>query len=255
MVNAILRRFELMSLNNSELPSGYKRLEFIQFSHNSYIDTKYIPNKKTQIKTNFMCIGIVYNGQYIFGGGEHFIEIYVSGTDVCMVYRVNTSGLAAFKAYSKELYEIEFNKRNWRCKCGDKYDTTATDSRTMNVDRTNSSIYLNKLNRSQTWTPNIGVYRLYKFSIYESETDEWGEVIRDYIPARRKSDNAVGLYETVEGKFYTSANSDVIYGSDETIPSTLEYVEEYDEEETTNDELIDGYTVLPDGTTYHKTTE
>ena len=41
--------------------------------------------------------------------------------------------------------------------------------------------------------------RIYSFKIYES-----GKLVRNYIPCYKKSDNTIGLYETMEGKFYTN---------------------------------------------------
>lgn len=42
---------------------------------------------------------------------------------------------------------------------------------------------------------------IYTFKIYEGNT-----LVRDYVPCYRNSDNKLGMYETVQGKFYTEAS-------------------------------------------------
>lgn len=43
---------------------------------------------------------------------------------------------------------------------------------------------------------------LYSFQIYNNDS-----LVLDFIPCKRKSDNKPGLYDTVEGKFYTNQNT------------------------------------------------
>ena len=52
--------------------------------------------------------------------------------------------------------------------------------------------------------------RLYSFSILEN-----GESIRNFIPAKRNKDNVIGMYDVIEGKFYTNAGTGTFTAGDE----------------------------------------
>ena len=228
MVNAILRRFELMSLSNSELPIGYKRLEYIYNPSSAYIDT----------------------GLYINHSVAASIELKVSPSS-------NTAWVGA-NAY----LQMQFSRNS----VGNGQSSLALSDGDIVRGVWKSPYYNLSVNNgaviTRDWssfskTTLLTLFYLENFSsanqkIYYCKVWINGELARDFIPVRRRSDGKVGLLDRVENKFYTSPNGANFYGSDETIPSTLEYIEE---EETTNDELIDGFTVLPDGTTKEETTE
>lgn len=51
--------------------------------------------------------------------------------------------------------------------------------------------------------PTTGYFTMKYFKIYDD-----GELIRDFVPCYRKPANEVGLYDLVEGKFYTNMGTD-----------------------------------------------
>ncbi len=53
-----------------------------------------------------------------------------------------------------------------------------------------------------TANSNYAKHILYSFKVYRS-----GELIHDYVPAKRSSDSKIGLYDAVTGDFFTNANS------------------------------------------------
>ena len=44
--------------------------------------------------------------------------------------------------------------------------------------------------------------QLYTFKIYDNDV-----LVRDFMPCYRKSDNEIGLFDSVNGKFYTNKGS------------------------------------------------
>lgn len=51
--------------------------------------------------------------------------------------------------------------------------------------------------------------KLYAFTIADNDT-----LVRNFIPAKRNSDNAIGMYDTVTGTFYTnSGTGDFVAGA------------------------------------------
>ncbi len=46
-----------------------------------------------------------------------------------------------------------------------------------------------------------------KYKLFSCKLSKNGEIVRDFIPCIRKSDNEVGLYDLIEGVFYTNQGS------------------------------------------------
>lgn len=55
----------------------------------------------------------------------------------------------------------------------------------------------------------------YQIKCYYARYIDNGELVRDFIPCRRKSDNKVGMYDSVTGEFFTSVSTNNFIGSDE----------------------------------------
>lgn len=65
---------------------------------------------------------------------------------------------------------------------------------------------VNTANSTGTFAPLI----VYSVQIYDS-----GTLVRNYIPAKRNNDNSVGMYETIENKFYQNSGSGSFIGGPE----------------------------------------
>jgi len=75
-------------------------------------------------------------------------------------------------------------------------DTTLTKSA---LGNNNQSILLFAASYRNDTPYGYGACKLYECKIYDSDT-----LIRDFIPARRKSDNVLGLYDNIEHRFFTN---------------------------------------------------
>jgi hypothetical protein len=67
-----------------------------------------------------------------------------------------------------------------------------------------------------------------KYKLFSCKLSKNGEIVRDFIPCIRKSDNEVGLYDLIEGVFYTNQGTGEFKYSINGIPSDykeLEYIE------------------------------
>lgn len=205
MVNAILRRFELMSLNNSELPSGYKRLEFIASANGAYIDSGLFGSNTLDFE--MVAYSDLTSIQAFFGnrvreGQQCYLLLYDKGNNFYQ-FDVDTSS----QHFSKTNNVVASKKGNVLT----LNDVSVTQK--MNTFTTAQHIYILGLNNNGGVKFNAKGIRIYSLKFSEN-----GTLIRDYIPARRLSDNKVGMYDKVEGKFYTSAHDGYEFkGSDEYI--------------------------------------
>jgi hypothetical protein len=245
MINAILRRFELMSLSNSELPSGYKKLEFIYNPNQAYIDTGVDGGHFNKTYCKFMMVQIVPDWSFIWGC--RFKDINArslaiqKGTSKFWMHQSNVDKVSNIDAAVDIMYEADYNNGIYTIN-GQTETFAPTDVFTNTYNCVLFGINDTNSISDYSWR-RFARMKCYSFKIWDN-----GKLIRDFIPARQLSDDKVGMYDKVEGKFYSSAHEGYEFqGSDETL--TTEYIEE---ETTSEDELIDGFTVLPDGTTYHK---
>lgn len=84
---------------------------------------------------------------------------------------------------------------------------------------------------SNSATQYISAMRLYSFQIYD-----YGKLVRDFIPVKRNTDNVVGLYDKLNGNFYTNK------GTGNFIAGRELYLDEYtclDYIESTGTQYID----------------
>ena len=80
-----------------------------------------------------------------------------------------------------------------------KYHTTSTFVSTNNF-------YIAAANVGDASFSRPGIMRIWYFKIWDVTNP--GELLRDFIPCRRNSDGAVGLYDNVEGRFYPNSSGE-----------------------------------------------
>jgi hypothetical protein len=231
MINAILRRFELMSLSNSELPSGYKKLKFIYNPNQAYIDTGVDGGHFNKTYIKFILVSVLPTWDSIWGCRQRYDQL-ARGLHIYqpkMLFHLNhnsTDLTSTIPCSVDTLYEVTYNNGTFNINDDIVTYPAATFSNNykcllfgMNdVDGVSDSNY-----------KRFARMKCYSFKMWQDET-----MVRDFVPARQLSDNKVGMYDKVEGKFYSSAHEGYEFqGSDETL--TTEYIEE----ETTSDKITE----------------
>lgn len=177
------------------LPSGYKRLEYIQSSSDQYIDTGFKPNQDTRVVARLSFDAITSGtSSYVFGAG-------VSSRD--WMYELSSgSGQLRFTYGSNEMlatfppakpFTVDFNKN---------VITVDDTAHTMSAATFTGtySMYIFDTNRGKAYreVPNV---TLYSFWIYDN-----GTLVRDFIPCKNSS-GTIGLWDDVNHVFYQNAGS------------------------------------------------
>ena len=191
-----------------KLPSGYTELEYIQSSGTQYIDTGFKPNQDTRVVTKFDMIQTDTAWRKLWGSGSGSYNLDFAlwndgTTKLQSYYGTKTNSAVPITSMSlnvdanKNIWEysgetITFDKNNFTC---------AYSMYIFNVNKDNSSAYL------------PGMMKLYFFKIYNNEV-----LVRDFIPCKNPS-GAIGLYDTVNNKFYQNVGSGTFIAGPE-IPST-----------------------------------
>ena len=188
----------------SDVPEGYTQLEYIESSKTQYIDTGFKPNQNTKAEIKYQtpdtkshCIAgcdtrwktkgfSFYPSDAEFGNAAQGSSLPRTGQitidilDKGVVYRDGT--------------------RRW-----------ASTSQTFSCDW---NFYIFAQNRNGTFNEPISE-KVYYCKIWDN-----GTLVRDFIPARRNSDNAIGMYDLANSSFYANAGSDAFAAGAE-IPQTV----------------------------------
>lgn len=180
------------------LPDGYTELEYIESSGTQYIDTLYKPNGQTYVEMDAKIIAV---GSYptLFGtrnNNSDYFWLYNSG---------NGSESTVFTITVKEkkltVRAPQFDRMTFSIGGGYGYaGSSSTEADTSGLDCP-YNLYLLSVNRNDVPNYNASA-RLYSTSITEGETP-----IRNFVPCKRDSDGAVGLYDTIGQSFYGNSGT------------------------------------------------
>lgn len=198
-----------MSLKESDarLPSAYQEVEYIASSGTQYIDSNYIPtaNTKTQVTCTFTKKGSNYmgitgyetNGRNTFGINNNGYSYF---------------GVANLNNFDGNSVDVMSQKLTWEIDNPNKTYTNSIYSGSWSATYTNSqSLHFyffvrcdieNGAMIPQNTEIGYGWLQLYEAKFYESNV-----LTAHYIPCYRKLDNEVGLYDLVNGEFYTNEGS------------------------------------------------
>ena len=177
------------------LPSGYRKLEYIQSSGTQYIDTGFKPNQDTRVVTK-ISFNVLTSGtsSYAFGaansGSSGLFEISTGNN----LIRLGYGGTAVTQTFpSTKPFTIDFNKNVVTINGAAYTLTAATFTGTY-------SMYICDTNRGKAYRA-IPAVTVYSFQIYDN-----GTLVRDFIPCKNAS-GVVGMWDDVNNTFYSNAGS------------------------------------------------
>lgn len=184
----------------SRLPQGYQEVEYIESSGTQYIDTGYKPTSNN--------LRIACEFEYT---ADHSASS-VFGSESSGKYSIVPWGAPKFYVGSSIQLLEQTTALNTKYAL-DAHANAGTFTVSLN-GKTNSASYSGSI----LTTVNMGIFcdiiagvandfcsmKLYAMYIYDN-----GNLVRDFVPCYRKSDNVAGLYDLVNNVFYTNAGSGV----------------------------------------------
>lgn len=195
------------------LPAGYTRLEYIEGTGTQYIDTGYFPCELTRVVTAITpTSGNSTNG--VFGGRTDNNVSTFSLWCINGVYRTDFDGASHVTTTVSVSGRIEVDKDRGTTKLGSK-----TFTQTGKGFRSANSMHVFAVNPDKNG-PRCFRGRIETFSIYES-----GLLEHELVPARRDSDGAVGMYDTVAGSFLANSGSGAFKAGPEVASATVDGAE------------------------------
>ena len=179
------------------LPSGYKKLEYIQSSGTQYIDTGFKPNQNTRVVVDAKPLSVTQNQLWcIFGVRTSvFFELYKASTrNMRLTFLYGSTYTQWFDSldYTKR-HTFEINK-----------NTATVDGTTLTYSaQTFQQAYPLFLFASNNTgkAEGIAAAELYSAKVYDN-----GTLIRDFIPCKNAS-GVIGLWDDVNSVFYQNAGS------------------------------------------------
>lgn len=209
----------MLQLGN--LPSAYQRLEYIVQTNRAYIDTGVVSSNHIAIFYDFMLINAEVGSNIIsspygwnaennwtaersFGVGignnpYEYRVAYGSGRHHYIDKNVPLWGVGDMYGTSwklKQRYNISLNANHDFCINGEKI---------LSLNGTHEFVGLGTISIDTKYIKNIN--RVYSLIITYD-----GKPVRNFIPAKRKSDGVIGMYDLVGRKFYTSPNGEAFTG-------------------------------------------
>lgn len=175
------------------LPETYDELEWLQSSGTQYINTGVIYSSQISAEVDFKFINPIANTE------QEVLAAYESSTDRMQCGKTNTD---------------VFNDQG-----GFGYDSSLLTDRVLakGVGKGNGTLPLFLFAQNETSSAPVhitGTKRVYSCKI--KQNNSW---VRYFVPAKRKSDNVLGMYDIINGTFYTNAGSGTFTGGPAVVDS------------------------------------
>lgn len=202
------RRQMLEFLSLIRLPAEYQEVGYIESSGTQYIDTGFKPDvniKKFKVVANAQVL-VSQQYSFIWSLGNTF------GTGTYIGYGNSTSyvnfclfvnGVREFQSLvardlNRHIFGLEINGNDVKTIIDNSENTETYALWSSWLTWYNSNLELFGLQSDMTRT----YCKIYSCKVYENDI-----LVRDFIPCYRKSDGVIGLYDMVNGVFYTNAGA------------------------------------------------
>ena len=179
----------------------YDEVAYIENTSNAYIDTGYKAGTNTRIVIRMM---MTTTGKYVWGArtaaNNKAFGFYGADSQSKARWDYGNALLQGnFKCATNKIYTI-INSSNILVVWDETTKTSYSINCTASVFQCDYNMYLFGVNQKDSYAATTRGL-LYGCQIYDDNI-----LVRDYIPARLKSTEKYGLWDKVNGVFYTSPN-------------------------------------------------
>lgn len=210
----IVKRYKGTDLiySASRLPSAFQEVEYIESSETQWVDIQYLPNSTTELYIKytrmpnslsaftdlFGCekntIAYTVAGRFVqYNNYQEYIRILSSSANFIVANHNSNTKYAELFIDNNNATLIDTDVNN--------VQYTYTTTYTPEASSLDISMYLFARNQNGT------AYRPAKIRLYSCKIYDNNVLVRDFVPCYRKADNEIGLYDLVNGVFYTNAGT------------------------------------------------
>ena len=176
----------------SQLPTEYQEVEYIQSSGTQYIDTGFVVNKSDSYVLEID--GLFPSQAQVYQGCNGYMQFFVSSK-----YGINNESSISVGnrdtvriAYANQTATLTVNGSQAESKSWASYSGANVKLGVLRLGDTNNGWF----------SGGAASGTIYGYKVWKDEV-----LVSDCIPCYRKSDNIVGLYDLVNGVFYTNAGT------------------------------------------------
>ena len=189
-----------------EFPKEFQQVEYIESTGTQWIDTKVIPTSTLNGTFELMCMNRGYAFGSTNGQNKDYWGVNFKGSNGMFELYLGTGSYPYYGKWKKETkYKISIIDKKFLCDENLMYDFN--NSQNSFQFNTNKTIYLFGL--------NYGGGEFFPYRFYSANFFNNNGKIRDFIPCyttttvtdingKQCPSGTIGLYDTVEGKFYTN---------------------------------------------------
>lgn len=187
---------EVGETKHTTVPEGYTILEYIESTGTQYIDTGFKPNQNTRVVCKTVC-EVSSTANWVFGArtsnaSNQFTFLGASAGTYASGFATAAVNFPASLNTTNPIV-VDKNKTVTNINGGNEVtNTAATFTAPVNL-----ALFAVNTNG----TISYGKVKLYYVQVYDN-----GTLIRNMIPAKNSS-GTLGLYDTVNGAFYTNAGT------------------------------------------------
>lgn len=207
IISIVMLPFFAVSVSADSFSDSYYQLDYIQSSGSQWIDSgvSVSGGHSYEIKASVTAESLV-RAIYGYQQSSYQDSLYLTASNT-LRYEVRnkyvtfnyTSG-SDFVFKGSSILNASYGELD-----GSQLEITGTNSNSF----PNKNIYIFARNNNGS-VANISTAKIYYFKIWDSSDT----LVRSFIPAMRKSDSVVGLYDSVSGSFFTNSGSgSFTYGS------------------------------------------
>lgn len=203
--NLLLTEKDIQRIYQNEeiiiLPSEYEKLEYIQSNNSAWLDSGINPKIKPRAVVKMAMINTSdtdYWGNKAIDGSAYYadfrsykLEFYRYGSTISQ--NVN------FLVGQNEIHIWDVSDKVY---VDGVLKFTSTNTYTYNAAQSTIQIFKAARNTYNS------TYKLYNFKLYDGDSLE-----RNFIPAKRKSDDVIGLFDIVSMQFFTNVGSGSFTGA------------------------------------------
>ena len=175
---------------------SYQKVEYIESSGTQYIDTLFKPNQNIKIELDFNYT--INQDKRLFGTRVG----YRNSQFEFVTFAENTNFQVRFgnenyevSRFSTGRHTLSLDKNIYKL---DNNSTTISNSQIFNVTYNLCLFAYNNAGDVQA----LSTYEMYSCKLYDN-----GDLIRNFIPCYRITDNVIGLYDIINKQFYTNQGS------------------------------------------------
>lgn len=198
------------------LPDEYEKLSYVENTGSCpYVNLNFILTVEDKVEviayvpTNDSSYRCLFGARYHYSPIQKCYGFWVRNNSTnTPLYERNSASTASSFEYNKKIKIItdKTSAKWYNADTGEQYPTYITGENA--VEDCTNTCYLFAMHHQSSANDNYTRAKIYSFKVYDINDN----LIQHFVPARRKSDNAIGLYNVIKNEFVYYNTSSLSYG-------------------------------------------